>query len=111
MFGFFSLLIAIVAFVVARKAFNQAAMLRARLDAIEAAGLQATPGPPPLTPREAFGQTQAPSSPGVAPAQPAAVGDARQIAPVAEGHTARPTRPPGRATAPPPPLPQPGPSL
>jgi len=33
----------------ARKAFNQAALLRARLDAIEAAGLQARPGPPPLT--------------------------------------------------------------
>ena len=29
MFGFFSLLIAIVAFIFARKAFNQAAMLRA----------------------------------------------------------------------------------
>jgi len=36
----------------ARKAFNQSAMLRARLDALEATGLQARPGPPPLTPRE-----------------------------------------------------------
>ena len=51
MFDFFSLLVAIVAFILARKAFNQVAMLRARLDAIEAAGAQARPGPPPL---EAF---------------------------------------------------------
>ena len=40
-FGFFSLLIAIVALIVARKAFNQAAMLRARLDAMDAAAWQA----------------------------------------------------------------------
>ena len=46
-FDFFALLIAIVAFLFARKAFNQAATLRARLDAIEATGLQARPSPPP----------------------------------------------------------------
>ena len=49
-FGFFSLAIAIVAFVVARKALNQVAALRARLEAMEAAGLQAKPGPPSLGP-------------------------------------------------------------
>src|SRR6266853_36133 len=108
MFGFFSLLIAIVAFVVARRAFNQAAMLRARLDAIETAGLQARPGPPPLTPRE---QTLATSSPGVAPQQPAAAADAESIAPVAEDQGAAPTDTVGSSTATPPPLPQPDPGF
>jgi uncharacterized membrane protein len=108
-FDFFALVIAVVAFIFARKAFNQAAMLRARLDAIEATGLQARPGPPPLTPREAFEQTQATSSPGVAPEQPAA--DAESVAPVAEDQTAAPTGTVGGATAAPPPLPQPGPGF
>ena len=34
-FDFFSLVIAIVALIIARKAFNQVAVLRARLDLIE----------------------------------------------------------------------------
>ena len=110
-FDFFALVIAVVAFIFARKAFNQAAMLRARLDAIEATGLQARPGPPPLTPREAFEQTQATSSPGVAPEQPAAAADAESVAPVAEDQTAAPTGTVGGATAAPPPLPQPGPGF
>jgi uncharacterized membrane protein len=109
-FDFFALVIAVVAFIFARKAFNQAAMLRARLDAIEAAGLQARPGPPPLTPREAFEQTQATSSPGVAPEQPAAAANAESVAPVAEDQTAAPTGT-GGATAAPPTLPQPGPGF
>src|ERR1700716_867862 len=48
-FDFFSLVIAIVAFIFARKAFNQVAVLRGGLDAIEApaAGGAAVP-PPPL---------------------------------------------------------------
>ena len=37
MFEFFALVIAIVAFIFARKAFNQIDALRARLDAMEAA--------------------------------------------------------------------------
>jgi hypothetical protein len=61
-FDFVSLLIAAVAFIFARKAFNQAAALRARLDAIEAEGLRARPGPPPLQELE---QTLATSSAGV----------------------------------------------
>ena len=48
MFDFFAMAIAVVALIVARKTFNQAAILRARLDAIEAMGLQARPAPPPL---------------------------------------------------------------
>jgi uncharacterized membrane protein len=50
MFEFFTLVIAIVAFIFARKAFNQVDALRARLDGLEAAGLRvaATPVPPPV---------------------------------------------------------------
>jgi hypothetical protein len=40
MFEFFALVIAIVAFMFARKAFNQVDALRARLDAIEAGHLR-----------------------------------------------------------------------
>ena len=102
MFEFFPLLIAIVAFIFARKAFNQAAMLRARLDAIEATGLQASPGPPPS---EAPEQPTATSSPGIAAEQPATVADAELVAPVADDKTAPPTDTVGGATATPPPLP------
>ena len=45
-FDFFSLVIAIVALIFARKAFNQAAMLRARLDALEASALSAVASKP-----------------------------------------------------------------
>src|SRR5260370_33392621 len=72
---FFSLAIAVVAFMFARKAFNQAAQLRARLDAIEAAGLQRRPVPPPLTPPQETEQTlPAPAATleQPAPARPAA---------------------------------------
>jgi uncharacterized membrane protein len=47
-FDFFSLVIAIVAFIFARKAFNQVAVLRARLDAIEAPAAASAAVPPPL---------------------------------------------------------------
>jgi uncharacterized membrane protein len=108
-FDFFSLLIAIVAFIFARKAFNQAAALRARLDAIEAAGLQARPGPPPLTPLQDLEQTLATSSPGVAPEQPATVADAKPPAPEADDTSASPQHD-GDGAAPPP-LPQPSPGF
>jgi uncharacterized membrane protein len=108
MFDFFSLLIAIVAFIFARKAFNQAAMLRARLEALEATGLQARPGPPPS---EAPEQPTATSLPGIAAEQPATVADAELVAPVADDKTAPPTDTVGGATATPPPLPQPGPGF
>jgi uncharacterized membrane protein len=57
MFEFFALAIAIVAFVFARKAFNQIEALRARLDAMEAAAPRATvaaamPPPPPMAETE-----------------------------------------------------------
>ncbi|MEA2899559.1 MAG: hypothetical protein QOJ84_5174, partial [Bradyrhizobium sp.] len=52
MFEFFALVIAIVAFIFARKAFNQLDVLRARLDAIEAAAprVAATPVAPAPVP-------------------------------------------------------------
>src|SRR5579863_4853339 len=45
MFELFAVVIAIVALVVARKALNEAASLRAYLNAIEARGLQVPPAP------------------------------------------------------------------
>src|SRR5260370_22721110 len=102
-FDFFSLVIAIVAFIFARKAFNQAAILRARLDAIEATASRAKPGPPPLTPLQELEQTL---SPNVAAEQPTRAADAESVAPVAEHETAV-----GGTAAMPPPLPQPGPGV
>jgi uncharacterized membrane protein len=48
-FDFSSLLIAIVAFIFAGKAFNQVAVLRGRLDAIEARAAASAAAPPPLS--------------------------------------------------------------
>ena len=99
---FLALLIAFVAFKSARKAMNQVASLRARLDAIEAAGLQTRPVPPPL---QAFERTPATSSPGIAAEQPATPAAAEPIARAAE-----PTAPPEAVTSGPttvpPPLPE-----
>src|ERR1700730_9442677 len=78
MFELFSLLVAILALVVARKSFNQAAALRVRLDAIEAAGMQTRPGPPPLTAQQPFEQTPEASSPKIAAEPPATIAEAEQ---------------------------------
>jgi uncharacterized membrane protein len=102
-FDFFALLIAVVAFIFARKALNQAATLRARLDAVEAAG-QARPLRPPLAPQE-LEQTLAASSPGIAAEQPPAVG-AEPVAPVAEDQPDAPSAATGGPAAMPPPLPE-----
>jgi uncharacterized membrane protein len=62
-FDFFSLVIAIVALIFARKAFNQVAVLRARLDLMETSASSAAatgPAPPPLPTHEA---PVAPSAP------------------------------------------------
>jgi len=91
MFDFFSLLVAIVAFILARKAFNQVAMLRARLDAIEAAGAQARPGPPPL---EAFERTLSTPSPDMAPERPATPVEVEPVAPVIKDGAAGAPMPP-----------------
>src|SRR5467141_4075383 len=104
-FDFFALLIAVVAFIFARKAFNQADMLRARLDAIEATGLQARPGPPPRTAFEGLAQTPAAASPGITAEQ------ADAVAPAADNQDAAPKDADGATAATPPPLPQPGPGF
>src|SRR5882724_4602385 len=110
-FDFFALLIAIVAFIFARKAFNQAATLRARLDAIEATGLQARPGPPAVTAFEGLEQTPAAASPGIAAEQAEAIAGAEQVAPVAADQDAAPKDARGATAATPPPLPQPAPGF
>ena len=97
-FDFLALLIAVVAFIFARKALNRAAALHARLDALEADGLQAGPVPPPLTPLQELEQTLAAASPGVAVEPPA----------VAEDQPAAAAR---NTTPVPPPLPQPEPGF
>jgi uncharacterized membrane protein len=111
MFTFFALLIAIVAFIFARKAFNEAATLRARLDAIEAMGLQARPGPPPLTPFEGLEQTPAAASPGIAAEQAEAAAAAEPVAAAAGDQDAAPKDGDGATAATPPPLPQPEPGF
>jgi uncharacterized membrane protein len=106
MFEFFALAVAVIALIVARKAFDQAATLRARLDAIEAAGLQARPGPPPLTPQQQVERPLQTSSPGIAAEQPAI---APETEPAARVHQAEPPAPsdaPDATAAVPPPLPQ-----
>jgi uncharacterized membrane protein len=111
MFEFFAMLIAVVALIVARKAFNQAATHSARLDAIEAAGLQARSGPPPLTPLQASEPTPTTSSPGIAAEQPAAPVAAEPIAPVAAEPSAVPQAATTGPAAMPPPFTPAGPGF
>ena len=77
MLDFLSLMIALVGLIVARKAFNQAAVLRARLETIETTALQPGSGPPPLPPREEL--KPAPSAgagaPGIASEPPAEIAE------------------------------------
>jgi len=94
---FFSLLIAIVALIVARKAFNQVAGLRARLDSIATVSAATPPTAPPPTPLQELEQTLATTSPGIAAEQPAT--STESITPSADGTTATP-----------PPLPAPPPA-
>ena len=104
MFDFFAMAIAVVALIVARKAFDQAATLRARLDAIEASGWRAQPAPPPLAPSE---------EPEPAIAVDAATASARSE-PAAPLHEAPPSAPddaPEATVAIPPPLAQASPGF
>jgi uncharacterized membrane protein len=102
-FDFVTLVIAIVAFIFARKAMNQAAALRARLDLMQqlAAGRSV---PPPLTRVQTSEPAATPATPDVAPTPPV-VPDVESIAPAATSETA-----PEIASTPPaapPPLPAP----
>ena len=103
-FDFFTLAIAIVAFIMARKAMNQAAALRRRLETIEAnSAARAVPPPLPITPSQEREQAPAASSPDVAQTPPL-VPEALPAEPIA----AEPSVTPDATDAPiPPPLPQP----
>jgi uncharacterized membrane protein len=105
-FDFFAIAIAIVAFIFARKAMNQVAALRARLDAMETTAAAARPVPPPLT--QIYEQPAEPASPGIVPEPPPIVPDVESIAPVAAAppKTANDAAAGGPPAAPPP-LPQP----
>jgi uncharacterized membrane protein len=104
MFDFFAMAIAVVALIVARKTFTQAAILRARLDALEATGFQARPAPPPLTARAESEPTPTTSSPNIAAEQPATVAGAEQAAAAGANEPAA-SNDGGGPTATPPPLP------
>jgi uncharacterized membrane protein len=107
-FDFLSLVIAIAAFIVARKASGEAASLRARLEAVEA--YQRRAAPPPLQ--------DAPASVAAAPPGPEAAASVLATEPVAsraEDKVAAPepaTAPTGAMPPPlPPPLPSPAPGF
>jgi uncharacterized membrane protein len=101
MLGFFALAVAVIALIVARKAFDQAAVLRARLEAIEAAGLQARPGP-----LDEIEQTLAATSPGIAAEHLKTAAATEQAPLLPEAEPAAPSDDIGVTTAVPPPLPQ-----
>ena len=99
-FDFFAIVIAIVAFIFARKAMNQVAALRARLDAMETTAAAVRPVPPPLT--RTYEQRAAPASPGIVP-EPPPIPDVEFDRPRGSGANRRGERsrrrPTGRATA------------
>jgi uncharacterized membrane protein len=102
MLDFLSLLMAIVALIVARKTFNQAALLRARLDAIEtSASAAARHAPPPLRASES---PVAPSTADAVSTEPATE------APPPPQPAPEPAKPaiPVSVAVPPPPQPGPG---
>src|ERR1700677_4681452 len=95
MLDFLALVMALVALIAAFKAFNQVAVLRARLEAMEASPLQTRPvqtrpGPPPLPSQQELEQAPVVGAPGVAAEQPAAIGDVEPAAPHATGQDATP---------------------
>ncbi len=105
-FDFFTLAIAIVAFIMARKAMNQAAGLRTRLETIEAKAA-ARSVPPPLPLSQELEQAPAASSPDVAQPPPL-VPEASPVEPAGAEQSVAPDR----TEAPiPPPLPQPAPGF
>ena len=106
-FVFFAILIAIVALIFARKAMNQVAELRERLQAIQAApATVAVAGPPPLTPFEVFERTLPPPSTAAA-TPPPIIPDVESVAPAAASVTPNDVVRGATPPPPPPPLPQP----
>jgi uncharacterized membrane protein len=109
MFDFLPLLIAIVALIVARKTFNQVAVLRARLDVLESGTVRprAAVTPPPLAPRQRADQDRATPSPEIATTQPPPFVEAEPTAPVSDSPGTAPADDANRAAPAAPPLPQP----
>ncbi|MET0676511.1 MAG: DUF2339 domain-containing protein, partial [Bradyrhizobium sp.] len=100
LFVFFPLALAIVALIFARKAMNQVAELRRRLEAIEARPAAAAVQPPPLSAFESFEQTLTPVPADAAPAPPPLPPAIEAAAPLAPEDTPeQPVLPP---TPPPP---------
>jgi uncharacterized membrane protein len=103
-FDLFSLMVAIVALVVARNAFNEIGLLKARLGTLESATAPARPAivPPPLAPQLEPEQLTPEPSPGIVAEPPAA---APELEPVEASAEAPDSSSAGSAA--PPPLPQP----
>ncbi len=112
MFDFFSLMVAVVALIVASKAFNQIAALKARLYTLErsSAPASAAATPPPLAPRQEPDRTFS-SSPPEVPAEPAIAAAAEPVAPIAEAPRASPADDAGNTAPPPAPPPVATPSF
>jgi len=109
-FDWFSIAVAIAAFVLALKAFNRADHLRARLDALEGAQARAAaaPVPPPLSPLQEVEATRAASPPPLPTIEkPAAPVDSPSLATSDEALTAEAT---DSTTTTPPPSPPPVPA-
>jgi uncharacterized membrane protein len=109
MLDFLSLLMALVALIVASKAFNQVAALRARLEAIEPTALRARPEPPPLPPQEELEQAPVVGAPGVAAEQPGIID--QPVAPLPADRNAAPNESIGGTATTTPPLPKPSPGI
>jgi uncharacterized membrane protein len=110
MLDFLTLVMALIALIAAFKAFNQVAVLRKRLEAIEATPSQARPSPPPLPPREELERAPIVGAPGVAADDPAMIEDVEPATTLAD-HDAVLNDTIGSTTAAPPSLPQPGPGI
>ncbi|WGS22291.1 MULTISPECIES: DUF2339 domain-containing protein [unclassified Bradyrhizobium] len=102
-FDFLTLVIAIVAIIFARKALNQIAALRSRLEAIEAATTTAARPISPAPPEES--EQTLPAAPSIAP-MPPPLPEAAPVAPDVQDQPAA-----SAPSAAPPPLPQPAPGL
>jgi uncharacterized membrane protein len=106
-FDFLAIAIAVIAFAVARRALDQIAVLRKRLETIEAAQTTVTRSvPPPLPPTPAFERPSTPASPDIVPEPPPIVPDVESIAPAATPQAGAAQETAGGPPAPPPPLPQ-----
>jgi len=107
MFDFLSFLIAIVALIVAAKAFNQVAALRQRIYTLERAAPTTQAAPPPLVPHLEADQALPAASPDIAGEQPPPVPEIEPAASTAESPDIAPEQNAADTAPTPPPLPQP----